>query len=151
MSDQESYNAAYGESVRLYHYTVAGSVLLAFFCLSIRHLCLRDLIGAPNLAAQFYFVIGTLQFVFALLDMTIFLPHCPNECLDYCSNKYKHAYFVYPAMATGLGVLLYREADYHRQKAKSVSGDGSNSITLDEHGNPIMFQRIPEMELQDTI
>ena len=146
--DQEVCQAAYNDSVRLYHYTVAASVVMAVFCLSIRHFCLRDLIGAPKLAAQFYFVIGTLQFVFAALDLTIFLPHCPKECLDYCTNKYKFAYFVYPALAIGLGVLLYREADHHRKKAQTISM--SSADTLDSYGNPI-FQRIPEMELQDAI
>ena len=136
----------YHDSVRLYHYTLAASVALAVFCLSIRHLCLRDLICIPALASQFYFVIGTLQFTVSALDATIFLPHCPDRCAEYdsCSNKYKSVYFVYPLLATGLGVLLYREAVYQRDKARAISSS-------DENGNSIvMFQRIPEMEMQDS-
>lgn len=139
--------SAYGESIHFYRYTVAASTLLAIFCVSIRHVCLRDLIGAPNLAAQFYFVIGTLQLLFSTLDVTIFLPHCPNECLDYCSNNYKPAYFVYPLLATCLGVLLYREALHHLRMARKFN------LASDENGMPIVFQRVPvnpEMEMQET-
>lgn len=137
--------AVYHDSVRLYHYTLAASISLALFCLSIRHLCLRDLIGVPSLAAQFYFVIGTLQLFISALDMTIFLPHCPDQCLEYCSNKYKFVYFVYPLLATSLSVLLYREAMYQREKARTISS------SADENGNPVVFQRIPEMEMQDGV
>lgn len=149
-TDAEICTAAYNDSVRLYHYTVVASILMAIFCLSIRHLCLRDLIGAPHLAAQFYSVIGVMQFSLAGLGVTIFLPHCPTECLEYCSNKYKFAYFVYPAIATGLGVLLVREAAYHRDKARTVAA-GSRSTTLDAYGNPVVFTRLAETELQDTV
>mmetsp|Transcript_3416 Transcript_3416/g.6544 ORF Transcript_3416/g.6544 Transcript_3416/m.6544 type:complete len:153 (-) Transcript_3416:140-598(-) len=137
----------YHDSVRLYHCTLAASIALALFCLSIRHLCLRDLIGVPALASQFYFVIGTLQLMVSALDMSVFLPHCPDECLEYsCSNKYKPVYFVYPLLATSLGVLLYREAMYQRDKARAISSSS------DENGNPIVvFQRIPEMEMQDGV
>ena len=132
---------AYGASIRLYHYTLAASIALAMFCLCIRHVCLRDLIGVPALASQFYFVIGTLQFAVSALDMTIFLPHCPDECLEYCSNKYKPAYFVYPLLASSLGVLLYREAMYQRNKAQTFQTGAASD------GNAVAFQRIPEMEM----
>lgn len=135
---------AYNDSVKLYRYTVAASTFLAVFCLSLRHVCLRDLIGAPHLASQFYFVIGTLQLLISTADVTIFLPHCPDDCLvnDYCSNRYKMAYFVYPLLATMLGIMLYREGFYHRKKARTIS------TGLDEYGQPVTFQRIPMTEMQ---
>lgn len=138
---------AYADSVRLYRYTVAASTFLAIFCLSLRHVCLRDLIGVPSLASQFYFVIGTLQLLISTLDVTIFLPHCPDECAvdNYCTNAYKVAYFIYPALATVLGVLLYREGMRHKETAKAIS------TGLDEHGEPVMFQRLSTTEMQEQI
>ena len=151
--------ASYGNSVRMYHWTVVASVLLALFCLSLRHLCLRDLIGAPTLAAQFYTVIATLQLVIAGIELTAFLPHCPDPCivLEHCNNHYKPAYFVYPVCATALALLLYREAAFHAGKAQQMMGMRTTSTTTmssdhdDSYQSAIMFHRIPEMEMQDQI
>lgn len=139
---------SYHDSVRLYHWTVAASVLLALFCLTIRHVCLRDLISAPALAAQFYTVIATLQMVIAALELVLFLPHCPSPCVAaaYCNNHYKAAYFVYPVLATALATLLYREAWFHYHKGQATTARGGS-----EYDAAIMFQRIPEMEMQDHI
>ena len=93
----------------VYHSSVAASVALAFFSLCVRHVWLRELPGAPSLAFQFYCVIGIMQIVIAIMLITVFVPHCPNSCLDYCSNNYKPAYFVYPIIGTTLGVLLLKE------------------------------------------
>ena len=125
---QEECTAAYRNSVMLYRASVAASVALALFSLSIRHVCLRDLLGAPGLAAQFYFVIGVLQLLIAVMVLTVFLPHCPDVCLqpNYCSNKYKPAYFVYPVFATTLGVLLCREGLRHARKNQALQGGGDD-------------------------
>ena len=140
---------SYHDSVRLYHWTVAASVLLALFCLTIRHVCLRDLISAPALAAQFYSVIATLQMVIAVVELVLFLPHCPAPCVAaaYCNNHYKAAYFVYPVLATALATLLYREAWFHHHKGQATTSARGDS----EYDAAIMFQRIPEMEMQDHI
>ena len=93
----------------IYHASVAASVFLVFFSLCVRHVWLRELPGAPSLAFQFYTVIGIMHIVIAALLITIFVPHCEEACLDFCSNKYKPAYFVYPIIGTTLGVLLIKE------------------------------------------
>jgi hypothetical protein len=139
--------AAYGSSVMLYRAAVVASLALALFSISIRHVCLRDLLGAPGLAAQFYFVIGILQLLIAVMVTTVFLPHCPEICLDFCSNKYKATYFVYPVFATTLGVLLCREGWIHHKKAYALQGaDGGR-----DHGDIAVFHSVPmeaETEMQ---
>ena len=138
---------AYQASVRVYHSTVAASVVMALFCLSIRHVCLRDLGGAPALAAQFYTVVACLQLAIAVLDVTLFVPHCPEDCVAaaWCSNRYKTAYFVYPFLATALAAFLYREARHYRTKAQAVAAAASAEQQDALRGG--VFQRIPEMEL----
>ncbi|KAL7566566.1 hypothetical protein ACA910_000635 [Epithemia clementina (nom. ined.)] len=127
----------------IYHFSVAASVFLGFFSLCVRHVWLRELPGAPNLAFQFYCVIGILQIFIAIMLITVFVPHCAQACLDYCSNTYKPAYFVYPLIGTTLGVLLLREASRHRKIAQHVARHGDSDSAV--------FQAVPgsEVELQD--
>ena len=41
--------------------------------------------------------------------LTVFLPHCPEICLEFCSNKYKATYFIYPAITVLLAWKLLQQ------------------------------------------
>jgi hypothetical protein len=141
----EDCTRAYAASVTIYHSSVAASVLLALVSLSLRHVCLRPLLGAPDLASQFYIVVGSLQLLVGVLDLTLFVPHCPEDCvsLAVCSNRYKPAYFIYPLLATLLGGLLVQEGVRHGKTARAVN----RGLSEQEGGEPVAFARIPMTEL----
>mmetsp|Transcript_6550 Transcript_6550/g.8511 ORF Transcript_6550/g.8511 Transcript_6550/m.8511 type:complete len:95 (-) Transcript_6550:252-536(-) len=67
-----------------------------------------------------------MQIIIAAVLLLLFVPHCADGCEQFCSNKYKPAYFVYPTIATALGCLLINEGLRHRQTAKQVSRNNYN-------------------------
>jgi len=71
-------------------------------------------------------VVGVLQIAIAGFELFIFVPHCEDGCEDFCSNKYKPAYFVYPIIGSTLGVLLIREGLRYRKVASNVSRLGES-------------------------
>mmetsp|Transcript_8087 Transcript_8087/g.16866 ORF Transcript_8087/g.16866 Transcript_8087/m.16866 type:complete len:158 (-) Transcript_8087:170-643(-) len=131
----------YHVSRGIYHASVAASIFLAFLSLCVRHVWLRDLPGAPALAYQFYMVVGILQIVIAGFVLLIFVPHCAEGCEDFCSNKYKPAYFVYPVIGTTLGAFLIKEAFRHKKVAENVSRYGESE--------PTQFQPVGQSVGQD--
>ena len=134
---------AYGEEVQLYYITVSISAAFTILVSFAYLCCLRSrLEGAPWLHAQFFFVIGAVKLIMAIVLFTALLPKCPINCS--CQGDDPSRWVVYPIIAAVLSVrwLLCGFCKLRQAAALSKPGD----VGRDSESS--IYTRTPSSEVE---
>lgn len=124
----------WNNSLRLYVYSVIGSVAFTLFCVTVR-CCLPALRGSPSLSAQLDFVSGALKFALNLVIVLVLIPACPENCE--CSGK-PTMFYIFPTVAAVLGLVWIHRGCRDRQRAQEI---------LEEKGDALVFESVPTVEM----
>jgi hypothetical protein len=109
-------------STMMYYYAVGASLSLSFMVAIVYRFCLKKhMDGAPGLAAQFFFVTGSVKILLALCLFTIFRAKCPDQC---SCNGDSLPGPVYAILALLVGLLWLRRGAEKLRQARLITEEG---------------------------
>jgi hypothetical protein len=126
-------------SIMMYYYAVGASLSLSLMVVLTYSLCLKKhMDGAPGLAAQFFFITGSIKIFLALCLFTIFRPTCPDQCS--CDGKLPGP--IYPITALAIGLLWLRRGVGKLRHARLITEEGGIG-----DDNEAVFKSVPTIEV----
>ena len=104
-----------------YFYAISASVLFSAVALGLYFMCLKArLDGAPTLAAQYFFMIGSFKVLFAVGIWVGFQPQCPDGC------SCKLPLPIYPVLALLIGLRWIAIGREHLLLSRVVASEGED-------------------------
>jgi hypothetical protein len=126
-------------SVSMFYYAVGASLSLSCMAVLTYSLCLKKhMDGSPGLAAQFFFVTGSLKTLLAICLFTIFRATCPDQCS--CDGQLPGP--IYPITALAIGLLWIRRGVGKLRQARLITEEGG--IGDDSEA---VFKPVPTIEV----
>ena len=121
---------------KIYFAAIAASLFFSTLAMVFYFCCLKSrLDGAPCLAAQYFFLIGTIKVALGAFIMFGFNSACPPGCI--CSG---FPLPLYPLAAITVGCYWLYEGCQKMKRSRAVSSEG------EDRDGPI-FDRVPVIEL----
>jgi hypothetical protein len=126
-------------SITMFYYAVGASLSLSFMVVLTYSLCLKKhMDGSPGLAAQFFFISGSVKILLALCLFTIFRATCPDQCS--CDGQLPGP--IYPITALAIGLLWLRRGVGKLRQARLITEEGG--IGDDSEA---VFKPVPTIEV----
>ncbi|GAX17741.1 hypothetical protein FisN_24Hh193 [Fistulifera solaris] len=136
MSQSLSCSADWSMQVDNYNFACIASFAFTAIATSLYICCLKSrLDGAPQLAAQFFTVIGTVKFILVLTIFAVFFPQCADGCT--CGTP---PLLLYPFFASFVAVRWLFRARQLYALANRVASEN------EDKDGPI-FDRVSTVEL----
>lgn len=123
----------------MFYYAVGASLSLSLMVVLTYRLCLKKhMDGSPGLAAQFFFITGSVKILLALCLFTIFRAACPDQCS--CDGQLPGP--VYAIIALLVGLLWLRRGVGKLRQARLITEEGG--IGDDKEA---VFESVPTIEV----
>jgi hypothetical protein len=126
-------------SIMMFYYAVGASLSLTLMVVLTYSLCLKKhMDGSPGLAAQFFFITGSVKILLAICLLTIFRATCPDQCS--CDGKLPGP--VYGIVALAVGLLWLRRGVGKLRQARLITEEGGIG-----DDNEAVFKALPTIEV----
>jgi hypothetical protein len=123
----------------MFYLAVGLSLSLTVMARLTYWLCLQKRMdGSPGLAAQFFFVTGSMKVFLALCLFTVFRVTCPDQCT--CTGQLPGP--AYPIIALIVGLLWLRVGVAKFRQARLITEQGGIG-----DDNEAVFKSVPSVEI----
>lgn len=124
-----------------YYFVVAASLLFSAAAMFFYFCCLKSrLDGAPRLASQYLFLIGSMKVTFAVFIWASFQPYCPQGCT--CTGV---PLPLYPLFALGVAIVWIAQGYQKLMLSRAISSD-----TAGEDKDGPIFDAVPTTDVEMT-